>query len=234
MEKVIYVLRHESDISVDALGLQLRSQLAPKLQALGARGLKLNLADAVVAAGSGLRQTHAQPQLDVFVQVWIDSAIAHLRRPYDEAIAAHCTQFWCYLVTESQPLVNQRHPSTPGERTPGFAQMALFRKPAALDHAQWLDIWHNSHTQIAIETQSTFEYIQNVVIRRLSAEGPDYDAIVEEGFPEAALTDPLTFFDAPGDEARFKQHLDRMMWSVGRFIDMTRIDVAPTSQYRMF
>ena len=234
MEKIIYVLQRNPSETVDAFGTRLRESLAPQLRQAGARGLRLNLNDAAVRAGDGLKQTHAQPPVETLLQLWVDSAVAHLRRPFDEAIAAHSAGYSAYLVCESQPLVNRRHPGGDGRRTEGFAQVALLQKPAALDTAQWLDTWHNSHTQIAVETQSTFEYIQNQVIRRLAGAGPDYDAIVEECFPVAALTDPLSFFDAPGDEAKFKRNLDRMMWSVSRFIDMSRIDVAPTSQYVMF
>lgn len=234
MEKIIYLLQRDPAEDIGTFGERLRGRLAPQLQTLGARGMKLNFADSEVLAGAGLKQTHAQPPVEAFLQLWLDSAVASLRKPFDAAITAQVQGFSAYLVTESQPLVNRKHRAIPGARTSGFAQMALFRRPATLDYAQWLDIWHNSHTQIAIETQSTFEYIQNVVIRRLSVAGADYDAIVEECFPQAALTDPLAFFDAPGDEAKFKKNLERMMWSVGRFIDMTRIDVTPTSQYPMF
>ncbi len=37
-----------------------------------------------------------------------------------------------------------------------------------------------------------------------------------------------------GDPVKFEKNLKAMMDSVGRFIDMSRIDVAPTSQYCMF
>lgn len=234
MEKVIYVLWRDPATSIEDFGENVRGKLAPKLQQLGARSLKLNIADSAIAAGAGLKQTHANPPVECLLQLWVDSAIAQLRKPYDEAIAAAAPLHASYLVTESQPLVNRKHPPSPGQRTQGFAQIALFRKPASMDYREWLATWHDSHTQIAIDTQSNFEYIQNVVIRRLSATGPDYDAIVEEGFPTEALSDPQVFFDAKGDEAKFKKNLDQMMWSVGRFIDMTRIDVTPTSQYLIF
>jgi hypothetical protein len=48
------------------------------------------------------------------------------------------------------------------------------------------------------------------------------------------MNDPLAFFDAPGEPDKFKRNLDRMMDSVGRFINMGQIDVVPTSQYLVF
>ncbi|TXH05908.1 MAG: hypothetical protein E6R07_03640 [Nevskiaceae bacterium] len=232
MEKVVYLVWRDPKEDVDPFAARLRGDLAARLRALPTlRGLQLNVADAAVAAGSGLRQTFLDPPPDAVLQVWVDSAIAPLRQPVDAAIAAATARHAAYLVTESRPLRNRQHPPQPGQRTEGFAQIALLRKPARLSYGQWLDVWHNSHTQIAIDTQSTFEYAQNVVVRPLTAGAPPLDAMVEECFPLAALTDPLTFFDAPGDKAKFEANLKIMMDSVHRFIDMGTIDVMPTSQY---
>ena len=234
MEKLIYVLWRDPVEAPDAYAQRLRSDLSAGLRDAGVRGLKINVSDSAVAAAAGLRQMHTLPQPDAFANVWVDSAIADLRRPVDVAIAAHGLRHAAYLVSESQPLRNRRRQAEPGERTEGFAQMALLKRPAKLDYETWLDIWHNSHTTVAIETQSNFEYIQNLVLRRLTPDGPAWDAIVEECFPAAAMTDPYTFFAAPGDTAKFERNLKRMMDSVQRFIEMERLDVVPTSQYLMF
>lgn len=234
MEKVIYVLWRDPVETPDAYAQRLRLSLAAGLLDAGARGLKINVADTAVEPAAGLRQMHVLPQADAFINVWVDSAIASQRQPFDAVIAAHSLRYAAYLVSESQPLRNRRRQPQPGERTEGFAQMALLRRPEKLGYEEWLDIWHNSHTAVAVETQSNFEYIQNLVVRRLTPDGPAYDAIVEECFPAAAMTDPYVFFDAEGDEAKFQHNLKRMMDSVARFIDMERLDVVPTSQYPMF
>lgn len=231
MEKIIYIAWRDPATSLEDFAGRLRNELPVQLKTAGVRGLKVNIADAAVAPAKALRQTHTQPAIEALVNVWVDSAITQFRKPVDDAIAAVSANHAAYLVTESQPLVNTRHPARAGARTEGFAQIALLKRPAKLDHASWLDIWHNSHTSIAIETQSTFEYIQNVVVRPLTAGAPAFDAIVEECFPAAAMTDYKTFFNAPGDEAKFKQNLQRMMESVGRFIEPGMLDVVPTSQY---
>jgi hypothetical protein len=234
MEKLIYILWRDPAETPDAYAQRLRSSLGAGLRDAGARGLKINVADSAVTPAAGLRQMHLLPQADAFANVWVDSAVASLRAPVDALIAAHSLRHAAYLVSESQPLRNRRRQSQAGERTEGFAQMALLKRPAKLDYESWLDIWHNSHTTVAVETQSNFEYIQNLVVRRLTPDGPAYDAIVEECFPAAAMSDPYTFFDAVGDEAKFQHNLKRMMDSVQRFIDMDQLDVVPTSQYQMF
>jgi hypothetical protein len=94
-----------------------------------------------------------------------------------------------------------------------------------------MDIWLNSHTQIAIDTQDTFLYVQNVVTRVLTDGATPWDAIVEEGFPAAAMTDPQVFFDAVGDDERLAKHQQEMLESVQRFLDLAAIEVIPTSRY---
>lgn len=105
--------------------------------------------------------------------------------------------------------------------------------PAASHPRAWLDIWQNHHTRIAIETQDNFLYVQNRVVQVLSHGAAPLSAIVEECFPPAAMTAPQAFFDAPRDEAKFQRNLAAMMDSCKRFIDFDRLDVLPTSQYRL-
>jgi hypothetical protein len=230
MEKVVYLVWKTASQSPAEFAERLRA-LRRELPGAGAHRGRINIADADVAKAIGLRQVHLKPQPEAVVQVWVDSAIARLRHRVDAAIAGVAERFAAYLVTESQPIVNEEHPPRPGERTFGFAQVALLRRPASLAYADWLDVWHNSHTQVAVETQSTFEYVQNVVVRPLTPEAPAIDAIVEECFPPEAMTDFKAFFDAPGDEPKFKANFQRMLHSVARFIEPGRIDVIPTSQY---
>jgi len=230
MEKVIYLLWRDPAMPPPAFAGAVRA-LDGELRQAGARGVRLNIADADVAKAVGLKQVLLKPQPEAVAQVWADSAIARLRQPIDAAVGRACARHAAYLVTESQPIVNTKHPAKAGERTFGFAQVALLRRPATLPYPSWIDVWHNSHTRVAIETQSTFEYVQNVVVRPLSSDAPAIDAIVEECFPPAAMTDFKAFFDAPGDDAKFKANFHRMLQSVARFIEPGQIDVIPTSQY---
>lgn len=234
MEKVIYLMWRDPAASPEAFAAWLRGTLRNELRAAGALHFRLNVADGDVARAVGLKQVLLKPQPEAVAQVWVTSAIAHFRAPIDEAVSRACARHAAYLATESQPRVNVKHPPVAGTRTHGFAQVALLRKPARLPHDEWLDVWHNSHTFVANETQSTFEYIQNVVIRPLTPEAPSINAIVEECFPPAAMTDYKAFFDAPGDEARFKANFQRMIQSVARFIEPGQLDVIPTSQYVCF
>src|SRR5262249_28974244 len=204
--------------------------LAPELVDRGAHGVQVNAVDHDVEPASGLRIN--ADGVGAIVSLWIDSAVDHLRTPFDETIARTASGVTGYLVTESVPLPDL-DPAKPGVRTPGFAQLAFFTRPAEQQEAEWLDLWHNSHTHVAIATQTTFVYVQNVVTRVLTPDAPRFHAIVEECFPAEAMSDPHVFFDAVGDDERLQRHQHEMFESVQRFIDLSSIRVVPTSRYVM-
>jgi hypothetical protein len=193
--------------------------------------LQVKVPDQDVQSAAKLHQVNTRPQIDGFLSLWVDSAIEKFRKPFDQVIETAVARMAGYLVTESQPIRNTRFPVAPGERTPGFSQLAFLKRPPRLTQEAWLDTWHNHHTQVAIDTQDNFLYVQNVVVRPLTHAAPVYDAIVEECFPAAAMTDPYAFFNAVGDEDKFQRHVQAMMESCQRFIDFDKIDVVPSSQY---
>ena len=228
MEKVDYVVWRPPGTAPAAFAEALLGPVAEALLAAGARGLQVNVADEAVAGGL-MKLVHTSPQMEAVLGVWVDSAAAGPRRPFDAALAV-AGWFAAYLVTESEPLPDPA-PAEPGERTRGFANLAFLRRPDGLDHADWLSRWQDDHTPVAVETQSTFRYVQDVVVRPLTAGAPAVDGIVEECFPLEALTDLHAFFDAAGDDERLSRNLGRMNESVHRFGADQSIDVVPTSEY---
>ena len=145
----------------------------------------------------------------------------------DELLARHGDSVSAYLVTESVPIAP---PDRLGERTPGFANIALLRRPPELDHATWLTRWQVDHTPVAIDTQATFGYTQNVVVRPLTPDAPVIDGIVEELFPDAATTDLHAFFGA-ADDADLHDRMTRMVASTSAFGATDNIDTVPTSRF---
>ncbi|MGH8540456.1 MAG: EthD domain-containing protein, partial [Stenotrophobium sp.] len=81
MEKIIYMLWRDPQMDTETFSAHLRGELAAQLQTLGVRGLQVNVPDAAVKPAAGLRQKHTQPAMDAFLNVWVDSAIARLRKP---------------------------------------------------------------------------------------------------------------------------------------------------------
>ncbi|MBK6802345.1 EthD domain-containing protein [Novosphingobium sp.] len=231
MEKLICLIWRDPAEERAAFNARLLANLPPALAAAGASGLRINLEDAIAARGAHLRQSRGEVQHDAVVQFWLPSANALFRAEVDAALAAQGPR-WCgWVVAESTIIANTAHPPVPGERTAGWAQLAFLVRPERLSHQAWLAAWQDRHTLVAIETQANFEYVQNLIVRPIAGDCPPYAAVVEECFPEAALCDPLAFFDAPSDPAKFKVNLDRMMESCDAFIERGTIDVIPAGQY---
>jgi len=230
MEKIVCALWSGS-VGREAFAARLLSELPCALRRAGAMHIRLNLRDAAVDSGVALVQRWQEPQQDAVLQFWLPSANAIFRAEIDRLIADHCDHFAAWLVAESTIIPNDEHPPRSGERTWGWSQASFINFRDDLTQRDAVGIWHSYHTRVAIDTQSNFEYVQNLIVRPLTEGAPNYGAFVEECFPMAALTDPHAFFDAVGDQAKFEANLGAMMESCGRFIQFGRIDIMPTSQY---
>ncbi len=232
MEKVIYALWHSGDDGVAAFNCALLTELPNRLLSAGAQNVRLNIQDGAVSAGAGIRQKWKQPQPDAILQFWLPSNYHAYRKPFDTIVQYYCHRFAAWTVAESEIL------SPPNSliacnrvRAPGWAQIALIAKPDHMSHADWIMKWQDSHTRVAVDTQSNFSYIQNAVVRSLTDDAPEYVAIVEECFPLEALTDHQHFFNAQNDAEKFRHNLGLMMASCAQFIPTGKIDVFATSQY---
>ena len=228
MEKVLYLLNAGEGTSGDGLRELLVDDVAQRLLASGAHQVQVNVMDSGVDAATGSRLRSGTGSCpDAMVSLWVDSANAPLRAAYDEVLREVDADLVAYLVTESAPL-----PGDPVEgRRPGYTQVSFLQRPERLDEQAWMDHWHHHHTQVAIDTQATNRYIQNLVVRPLTPGAPPCTAVVEETFPVEAMTDQSVFFDAVGDDERRKANADALMRSVMAFLDFDLIDVVPTSEY---
>ena len=226
----MYVLWRAGSDSVAAFAHRLTGDVAGSLLELGVRGLQVNVADDAVAAAV-IRVQELDPQVEAIVSVWVDTVMESARLPLEDVLRGASARMAGYLVTESVPLPNTTRRSHWGVRTDGFANIAFLRRPDRMGVDEWLDAWQNGQTPVAIETQSTFGYTQNVVVRAVTADAPQFDGIVEELFPPEALTDLHAFFDATGDDDKLARNMTRMGESTARFGATESIDVVPTSQY---
>ncbi|OBK78686.1 EthD domain-containing protein [Mycobacterium sp. 1274761.0] len=225
MEKVILTLRGAD--ADDAWCARLRAHVAADLLDIGLPGLAINVRDAEVR-DSLMTLTTLDPPVVAVVSVWTQQSYGKQVQAVTERLTKECKTVAAYLVTESVPLPP---PSTvPGQRTSGLANVALLRRPADLDEATWLSRWHIDHTPVAIETQATFGYTQNTVVRALSDGAPAVAAIVEELFPAEAVSDLHAFFGAADDED-LRHRMERMLASTAAFGANENIDTVPTSRY---
>jgi hypothetical protein len=190
--------------------------------------IRYALVDDDVAPAQALAMTGSKHPRDAVLSFYASDAfdmtkIEHQLQPVAEQICS-------YRVEEREPL----HYDAAAGRVPGMCQIALLKKPPHLTREQWLDIWLNSHTQIAIDTQSTFSYRQNIVQSIVSADDwPAYDAIVEEQFPAAAMTNRALFFNAEHNEQLYRANEKSMIESCMRFVDFNAFECVQMSEYRL-
>jgi len=229
MEKLVYVLWKRPDQDVAALRDDLLGVRAEELRELGARGLALSIADEHVAYAQGSVISQLKEPITATLSFWLDT---HLDRDPLEAVLRNVAERVAgYLVSESVPIVNTTQRAKPGERTPGTNSIGFLEKPDSLAYEEWLELWQGRHTRVAIETQSTFLYIQNAVIRPLTTDAPPWVAIVEEGFPTDAFTDQKVFYAAGDSDEKLNENRGRMIESCRRFIEFDHLESHVFSQY---
>jgi len=201
----------------------LAPSLHETLRTAGATRLHVNVDDADVAPAK-LRITSFDAPVRAVVTVWGDDEPVEVSRVLTD-ISEGCAG---WEVEDRTPLVPPQ--TARGERTPGLAQVAFLRIPADLDEAEWRHRWQDLHTAVAIETQATFGYTQNRVLRPVLGD-KRVDAIVEELFPLEAMTSMHAFYGSGGDDAELQRRLERMMKSVSSFGADRDLDAVPTSRY---
>jgi len=231
LEKLLCPLWRPDATAVDAFRDALLRRLPDAMSGLeGVHGVRLAVADSDVAAAAGRRMVNHEPAPDAILTLWLDHAALADRFA---TMLDDLTSQWCrYLVTEAEPLVSQRaHPSAAGGRVHGMCQVVFMKRPEGMDRDAWLSIWKDDHTRVAIETQSTFGYRQNVVVRGTGPGTVPCDAIVEEHFPPGAMESDHAFYDTGGDDALLQARNARMMASCARFIDFAHLDILPMSEY---
>ncbi len=135
-------------------------------------------------------------------------------------LTPYCERFHGWRMEERVPLA-----ADPARQ--GFNQVTLLAFKPGLAREEAIKHWRQVHTALAIETQDTFYYGQNLVLEALTDSAPQIDAIVEEWFPFEAMSNPNAFFDAVGDDARLEENRQKMISSCAKFLDFRTLQVIP-------
>ena len=202
----------------------LRSSLA----AAGATRVQVNTDDEPVAAA--MRIPTGTAPIGAVVSVWVPSLDA--AATVTSALAGVAGSLAGWEVEERRPI---DPPETwDGSRVDALANIAVLRRPADLGVEEWRHTWLVDHTPVAIATQGTFGYLQNVVVAPVTDLPPGcapVAALVEELFPTAGIHDIHAFFGSGGDDAELQDRMTRLMTSVARFGADRDLDLVPTSRY---
>jgi hypothetical protein len=207
----------------DDLPRRLRDErLHARLEQAGARRLQLNLDDEDVAPA--MRIATGPDRIGAIVSVWADSD-----DEVTSALSSATDRLAGWEVDERLPIPP---PWTPdGVRMDALANVAVLKRPDDLTRDEWLHRWLVDHTPIAMATQATFGYSQNVVTRALTDAPRQVDALVEELFPSAGMVDMHAFYGSGGDDQELHDRLTKLMGSVSRIGFDRDIDLVPGSRY---
>jgi len=229
MEKIVFKLWKKEPDSLDkfkdSLLVDLSFTLAPLVN-----DLQINIADEDVDAAAALAQTNysQNPDAIVFIKV-----VSHYHSENIISILQSLAHKVEGFVVSESIILQDDSKDHQGKRSEGFSQIVFLEKPIEMTEFDWFDHWTHHHTKIAIETQSNFTYIQNTVVRPLQNDSPNFIAVVEECFPSEAMSNPSVFYNAKNDSELLLKNTELMMDSCSRFIDFQKIEVIPTSRYRM-
>lgn len=222
MEKLVYVLFGSVSKTPEAL--------ARELEAHGARRIAVNLSDAHVAAKLGSRITRLEPTLGGVVSFWLDAALD--RTALEVTLRFASSMIAGYSVLESVALANTTHTAAPSQRTPGINMIACIAPKTDQPLDAWLEHWLEDHRRVALETQATYAYVRNIVVRALTPGAPPWRGIVEEGFEADAVGDPMLWYKAGGSREKLAANLGRMIASCQSFLELERVESHPMSEYR--
>ncbi len=221
MTKIVIALQAGTDLA-PLLDEALRTSLADA----GATRVQVNLPDP--AFDGALRLAELDPPVVAALSLWCEESRDGVLAVALAALGTDGVHAWS--VEETEPLTTP-HPGD-GVRYAAMANLAFLRVPDEMAYDEWRDYWQGTHTQVAIDTQATFGYVQNRVLAPLTADAPPVAAIVEELFPEDAATDLHAFYGSGGDRAELKRRLDAMLASVARFGADQHLDLVSTARYR--
>jgi hypothetical protein len=208
----------------DDLPRRLRDEkLHTRLEQAGVRRLQLNLDDEDVTPA--MRIATGPDHIRAIISAWADAD--------DEvtgALRGATGRLAGWEVDERLPIPPPE--TTDGVRLDALANVAVLKRPDDLSREEWLHRWLVDHTPIAMATQATFGYVQNVVTRTLTDDAPrQVDALVEELFPSAGMVDMHAFYGSGGDDQELHDRLTTLMASVARIGFDHDIDLVPSSRY---
>lgn len=231
MEKLVYVIWKREDLSEGAFKDALLGQTVSDFLELGVGGLSVNVADEQLAQAREVRLTRFDPPIAATVSLWLENVDD---RPPCESVLGRISQRAAgYLVEESVALANSTHRAPLGQRTPGANVVACIERPRRMSREAWTRHWLEEHKKVALETQCTYQYLRNLVLRTLTEDAPPWEGIVEEGFPLEAVTDPMLWYRAEGSAEKMQANMMRMVKSVQAFLDIDRVESNPMSEYRI-
>ena len=146
------------------------------------------------------------------------------QRAVDTAAQLGAEVHWCKGATPLTP------PLLIGETFRGTMQLCCFERREGLSDAALEKIWFQEHVQVALDTQNTLGYRQNLVLR---SSHNQLDGIVEEHFSIEAANSLTAFFANGDDEVKMMSNIHVLTESSERLLDLERSSVIHMTEHRL-
>ncbi len=230
MEKLVYLLRDGDARGNDGERIAL-VEACQTLNGGDVVNAVVNACDETVAtAGKAVTIGTLEPPIWAMVSFWMENSDD--RSAAEKVLRAHCAEMFGYLVVESVPTIPPEDAAKPNERSTGVNMVTCIKGLDSLAREDFFRIWYEDHKVVAQQTQSTFGYTRNTVVRPLVEGSPAWDGIVEELFPIEALSDPMVWYAAASAE-ELAANQQTMMASVQRFLDLSQLESHPMSRHSL-
>ena len=109
-------------------------------------------------------------------------------------------------------------------------QLCCFERREGLSDEALEQIWFQEHVQVALDTQNTLGYRQNLVLR---SSHDQLDGIVEEHFSIEAASSLTAFFANGDDEVKMMSNIHVLTESSERLLDLERSSVIHMTEHRL-
>lgn len=205
MEKLMYLVWDRPSRDPDDWRAHVLDDVAPRLLALGAHGLQVDIDDGDAQVTPMVKVPDDELPVRACISLWL--AAHDFRGEYEAALAGTGMRRAGYLVTESMYRDYGDNEHAPprdwpdGQRSPGIVTLTVFDKPAGVDDETFYGHWYGHQSPMSEWMQPRCRYVRNAVVRALTPGAPRYRAIVEEAWPTVEhLTDLPSFFGSAGDD----------------------------------
>jgi hypothetical protein len=233
LAKLVYLLWSES--AGEEARRALLEQAAPRLLEAGAAQLSMDIADPESRMRSPAPRLTRERPISAEVSLWTERPAEHeafegVFAGLGFRAAGYLVEEWLYTDYGDNSHAAKRSWGD-GERSPGVMTVTLLERPRRLTVEEWLRRWHGVMSPVSEAVQPRAKYVRNLVLQRLTAEGPKLDAIVEESWPSKRhVANPFLFYRA-GNPWQLVVNLTRLLHAVLSCFDLHRIRVTPTSEY---
>lgn len=225
MEKLVYMIGSNEQVSLADLSQSLLSSAVTELRSLGANNITINIADMNTQFQSEApgRLIGCWQDVQAVISFW-HNCLDH-RAPIEAYLASLAGQLTGYLVTES--VLQTFNPEWEGgERRPGVTQFGANGKPDNVSDEDFYHNWQVDHSTLSFDLHPLrWSYVRDAVARPLTQNAPPYRAIVSEHFKRLEdFTDDGRYFGSA-------EVLQAMIEEIPGFCDVNMMFSVPMSEY---